>query len=274
MRIGAFDEFVASTIAAGALPEPLAEHSSDTLAAIVAQVNKRSINWLADRVIMTAAAARYDEAPTMARAVAAMHEWLGAQVDATDDGDDVVVDTGSGLSYRTQFSTRHIVNVLRRAGGYGHEVTPLMGVAYRDSLSIAGVDGTLRHRFGKGSRGLVRGKTGTLSTVIALSGFVEVDPARPLAFALVTNGHPGRAKLDVRRAHEQLVEAMVEFVRATAPKAAAAIDTGVGTEADSESDADAEDSEAEGETDAGAGADDLAADDLQDATVVTASDAP
>jgi D-alanyl-D-alanine carboxypeptidase/D-alanyl-D-alanine-endopeptidase (penicillin-binding protein 4) len=175
VRVAAFDDFVATSSAAGDLPDALAEHTSEPLAAIVAQVNKRSINWLADRVIMTAAAARFDEAPSMDRAVAAMHEWLGAQADA-ERADEVVVDTGSGLSYRTQFSARNIVNVLRRAGGYGDDVTPPMAEAYRQSLSIAGVDGTLRHRFGKGSRGLVRGKTGTLSTVIALSGFVEVDP--------------------------------------------------------------------------------------------------
>jgi D-alanyl-D-alanine carboxypeptidase/D-alanyl-D-alanine-endopeptidase (penicillin-binding protein 4) len=61
--------------------------------------------------------------------------------------------------------------------------------AWRDSLTIGGVDGTLRNRF-KGTRasGNVRGKTGTIDQVSALSGYVRTAAGEELAFSMVVNG--------------------------------------------------------------------------------------
>jgi D-alanyl-D-alanine carboxypeptidase/D-alanyl-D-alanine-endopeptidase (penicillin-binding protein 4) len=61
--------------------------------------------------------------------------------------------------------------------------------AWRDSLTIGGVDGTLRNRF-KGTRasGNVRGKTGTIDQVSALSGYVRTAAGEELAFSMVING--------------------------------------------------------------------------------------
>ncbi|MEZ4367062.1 MAG: D-alanyl-D-alanine carboxypeptidase/D-alanyl-D-alanine-endopeptidase [Kofleriaceae bacterium] len=216
VRVASLEAFVAEHGAGARLPVVLAEHASAPLAHILSLINKRSINWLADRVIMTAAAIRDRAAPSMDRAVDAMQAWLARRGDPGPTP--VVVDTGSGLSRRTQFSARHIVDVLRRAGGFSRTAAADAAAAraYLDSLAVAGVDGTLRHRFARGeARGRLRGKTGTLRDSIALSGLLEVDPARPLAFAIVTNGHPSRAKLDIRRAHETLIAAVCEYLQAT-----------------------------------------------------------
>ena len=61
--------------------------------------------------------------------------------------------------------------------------------AWRDSLTIAGVDGTLRNRF-RGTRGEsnVRGKTGTINQVSALSGYVTTAGGEQLAFSALVNG--------------------------------------------------------------------------------------
>ena len=58
----------------------------------------------------------------------------------------------------------------------------------------------------------MHGKTGTLSTVIALSGVIDVDPSRPLAFSIVTNGDRPLSKAYVRKAHEQLVALITKYV--------------------------------------------------------------
>jgi len=55
-QIAELGDFVAGAVAAGSLPVELGRHESPRLAEIIAHVNKWSINWLADRVIMTAAA--------------------------------------------------------------------------------------------------------------------------------------------------------------------------------------------------------------------------
>jgi D-alanyl-D-alanine carboxypeptidase/D-alanyl-D-alanine-endopeptidase (penicillin-binding protein 4) len=62
---------------------------------------------------------------------------------------------------------------------------------WRDSLTIAGVDGTLANRF-KGTRGEnnLRGKTGTIDQVSSLSGYLRTAAGEQLAFSFVTNNIP------------------------------------------------------------------------------------
>jgi D-alanyl-D-alanine carboxypeptidase/D-alanyl-D-alanine-endopeptidase (penicillin-binding protein 4) len=203
----------------GWLPAELAAHESDPLASIVAQVNKRSINWLADRVVMTAAAAKYGATPTMSNALDAMYTWLHDH--AGLDRDALFVDTGSGLSHKTTFSARQIVAVLRAASGLS-DPHAAAASAYLDSLSVGGVDGTLRSRFHGALRGKLHAKTGTLNGAIALSGFLDTAPGHTLAFALVTNGNPPGSHKLVRAAHEKLVSILADYATAAAaadPKA-------------------------------------------------------
>lgn len=208
----------------GALPVVLARHQSAPLANIVATINKRSVNWLADRVIMTAAALRYGELPSMSRAVDAMYDWANRRLGVSRE--QLLVDTGSGLSYKTQVSARQLVQLLRSAGGYadGREHEPEHR-AWLDSLAFSdgGVqDGTLRGRFrGSGFSGRLRGKTGTLSTSIALSGVLEVDPERPLLFSIVTNSSSPLAKSRVRAGHDQLIALLGQYVTKRATRSPA-----------------------------------------------------
>ncbi|MCO6509187.1 MAG: D-alanyl-D-alanine carboxypeptidase/D-alanyl-D-alanine-endopeptidase [Aridibacter famidurans] len=62
---------------------------------------------------------------------------------------------------------------------------------WKNSLTIGGVDGTLRRRFkGTSASGNVRGKTGTIDQVSALSGYVTSKAGERFAFAIITNGIP------------------------------------------------------------------------------------
>jgi len=206
--------FVAATTAASGLPIELGRHESARLADIIARVNKWSINWLADRVIMTAAALVKREPPSMELALAAMYDWLirHPQISRSD----VVVDTGSGLSYHTRITTHELVSIVRSAAGFTGDADPAQSRAWLDSLSIGGTDGTLSSRFRSGDmRGRIHGKTGTLSTVIALSGVLDVDPARPLAFSLVTNGDTPLSPRGIRRAHEQVLGLICRYLAST-----------------------------------------------------------
>ena len=109
-------------------------------------VNKWSINWLADRVIMTAAALSRGTTPSMEVALDAMYAWLARHPQLAKG--DVIVDTGSGLSYRTRITPHELVSIVRSAGGLRRrDADPTLAKAWLDSLSIAGTDGTLRHRF-------------------------------------------------------------------------------------------------------------------------------
>jgi D-alanyl-D-alanine carboxypeptidase/D-alanyl-D-alanine-endopeptidase (penicillin-binding protein 4) len=64
--------------------------------------------------------------------------------------------------------------------------------AFRDSLPVAGVDGTLANRMEQPpARGNVLAKTGTIRHVNALGGYVNTRSGDRLAFYAVVNHHPG-----------------------------------------------------------------------------------
>jgi serine-type D-Ala-D-Ala carboxypeptidase/endopeptidase (penicillin-binding protein 4) len=215
VRVAELAEYASDAGSRGWLPVELGVHQSDRLADIVARVNKRSINWLADRVVMTAAAARTGASPTMSDALDAMYAWLGANAGLARK--DLFLDSGSGLSHKTEFSPREIVKVLRAGSGLAQDDDADLDphdqachAAYVHSLSIAGVDGTLRHRFKNAIRGRLLAKTGTLNQSIALSGFLDAAPGHTLVFALVTNGAPGQ-HYAVRKAHEKVVAVLYDY---------------------------------------------------------------
>jgi D-alanyl-D-alanine carboxypeptidase/D-alanyl-D-alanine-endopeptidase (penicillin-binding protein 4) len=92
---------------------------------------------------------------------------------------------GSGLSAENLTTPSQMMQVLDFA--YHH-----YGTSYEfiSSLPIAGVDGTLKHRMGNIAR-KVRAKTGTISGVVSLAGYVVSGDKEPLAFVIMINGSKG-----------------------------------------------------------------------------------
>jgi len=216
MKVLELGDFIGDAVGAGSLPVELGRHDSHRLADIVMRINKWSVNWLADRVIVTAAALVRHQQPSMELALDAMYGWLARHPHVAAKG--LVLDTGSGLSYRTQITPAALVAVVRAAGGFtGADVDPAVASAWLDSLSVARTDGTLRHRMREADlRARVRGKTGTLSTVIAMSGILDIDPERPLAFSLITNTDAPLSKARVRKAHDQVMGTLCSYLAKTA----------------------------------------------------------
>jgi D-alanyl-D-alanine carboxypeptidase/D-alanyl-D-alanine-endopeptidase (penicillin-binding protein 4) len=67
--------------------------------------------------------------------------------------------------------------------------------AFRDSLPVAGVDGTLENRMkGTPAEGRLVAKTGTMHLARALAGYVTTVRGERLAFAIVVNNHEGRGR--------------------------------------------------------------------------------
>ncbi|HUS64542.1 MAG TPA: D-alanyl-D-alanine carboxypeptidase/D-alanyl-D-alanine-endopeptidase [Kofleriaceae bacterium] len=216
VRLAPFDVYTREATAKGWLPVELARHRSQQMKDLVARTNKRSVNWLADRLLMTVGAeVSVDRRPSLERGVDAMLRWLDGRGVSSKD---VVLDTGSGLSHKTKITARHIVRVLRAAAGFTSALAPhslLDPGVFLASLSIGGVDGTLRGRFRSDAmKGRVIGKTGTLSSSVALSGFVSDERGGTLCFAIVTNGNRWNARYRVRREQDQMVAAMKRYLDA------------------------------------------------------------
>lgn len=180
----------------------LGEHQSIALTELVAMINKPSSNFLADRLIRAVGLLRFGAA-TFNAGARAMREYL-ARIGVHDD---FVLENGSGLSYSNRMTAKQVVQVLLAGNG-----DTRIASAFFDSLAVGGKDGTLRGRFGGAARGHVFAKTGTLTGVSALSGFVT-QGGRTLCFAILNNGfRPGR-KQSIRAGQGQLVEAMFRYVR-------------------------------------------------------------
>ena len=92
---------------------------------------------------------------------------------------------GSGMSTYNRVSPRAAVTLLR----WGAKQP--WGPAWRASLPVGGVDGTLKRRFGGTPlAGQVWAKTGTLNATNALSGYLRAASGRELTFAIFANDVP------------------------------------------------------------------------------------
>jgi D-alanyl-D-alanine carboxypeptidase/D-alanyl-D-alanine-endopeptidase (penicillin-binding protein 4) len=179
----------------------LARRQSPPLVQILEVINKVSQNLHAELVLLETARIRRGEA-TRELALEEMAEWMSSfgAIRAESDLFD-----GSGLSRRTLVTPELVARLLARMHA-SH------GEAFRATLPVAGDDGTLSGRFG-GAAGAsaIRAKTGTISHVTALSGYAGDDPARRVAFSIISN-HQTAAASEVRKAVDTIA---LEILRRT-----------------------------------------------------------
>lgn len=164
-------------------PVVLAEHVSPPLAELVRPTLVHSINLYAEQLWRTAGHRAADAATNddLERHAKSVLRELGV------DPDGMVLADGSGLSRRSFVQPRHFVALLARART-DERLRPLV-----DALPVLGRTGTLRSRGrGTAAEGHVHAKTGFVSYVVALSGYVERPDGRaPLAFSILTNQFAG-----------------------------------------------------------------------------------
>jgi D-alanyl-D-alanine carboxypeptidase/D-alanyl-D-alanine-endopeptidase (penicillin-binding protein 4) len=113
--------------------------------------------------------------------ISAVKKFL-TEIGVAPDG--IIQHDGSGLSRHNLITPAAVVRLYTYMGRQSR-----FSEAWRSSLTIGGVDGTLRNRF-KGTRasGNVKGKTGTIDQVSALSGYVRTAAGEELVFSMVVNG--------------------------------------------------------------------------------------
>jgi D-alanyl-D-alanine carboxypeptidase/D-alanyl-D-alanine-endopeptidase (penicillin-binding protein 4) len=193
---------------AGTVPDgeaQLAVHESAPLAVIIRTSNKESNNFVAERIFQTTGAELFGAPATADKGQRAIKEYL------TSVGlrpGTFVPANGSGLAHTNRITPDALVHLLRRLY-YDISVAP----DFLQSLAVAGIDGTIRQRFlGTDAVGLVRAKTGTLSGVSCLSGYVgHKDDV--IVFSILVQGFRQRRLHDVRRAQVSMVNAMLRFLR-------------------------------------------------------------
>ncbi|MFJ4029885.1 D-alanyl-D-alanine carboxypeptidase/D-alanyl-D-alanine-endopeptidase [Paenarthrobacter sp. NPDC089989] len=168
----------------------LASAESATVSEQVDHMLQTSDNFLAEALGRLTAAASGQKA-TYDGATAAVRQRLGELGIATDSMELADV---SGLALENQVSARQFAEVVRAITS-GPDLSLRAAL---DGFPVAGLTGTLDDRYVDPSTaqgaGLVRAKTGTLNTVIALSGYVVDADGRLLVFSFIGNGlEPGAA---------------------------------------------------------------------------------
>jgi D-alanyl-D-alanine carboxypeptidase/D-alanyl-D-alanine-endopeptidase (penicillin-binding protein 4) len=100
---------------------------------------------------------------------------------------DFYIYDGSGMCPYNRIAPRAYTQLLSYVGRQS------WGNDFRESLPIAGVDGTLINRFTSSPlKSRLWAKTGTMTGVNALSGYLTAASGRLLAFSILVNGHrPG-----------------------------------------------------------------------------------
>jgi D-alanyl-D-alanine carboxypeptidase/D-alanyl-D-alanine-endopeptidase (penicillin-binding protein 4) len=177
----------------------LASVESPPVADLVRYMMKESDNTLAEMLARHVSLAQ--GAGGTAASLAAVIPAVIAGVGLPTEG--LVVQDGSGLSPLNQVSPSYIAMLLSEvARGDG----PLASL--RESMPIAGVDGSLDDRF-SGTNVIVhyrvQAKTGSITGVRSLAGFVTGEDEEPLAFAFFSQGVVGD---ETRFAIESLVAAV------------------------------------------------------------------
>jgi D-alanyl-D-alanine carboxypeptidase/D-alanyl-D-alanine-endopeptidase (penicillin-binding protein 4) len=198
---------ISDTTIEGATPpgsRQLAAHLSRMLPEIVRDTNKPSDNLLARLVFLSLGSLEADPALgsrpqagsaelTLSRSDAAVRNWMRAH-GINDTG--LVLENGSGLS-RTERITPAQMGGLLQAG-----LRSPWAPEFQSSMPIVAVDGTMRRRLhGSPAAGRARMKTGTLSNVVALAGYVPDATGKQLVVVAFVNsslagGGRGRAVVD------------------------------------------------------------------------------
>ena len=164
---------------------------------IVALTSKHSNNFMAEQILRSMGAERYGLPGTTENGLRVITDYLTS---LGIPADQYRLVNGSGLSREVQLRPSAVDAVL-----VDMYKSPEFGPEFVSSLSVGGRDGTLWSRFREeGMAGRVRGKTGTLSGVHCLAGYIHAADDEIYAFTFLVNDIDG-ALSRARKAHDRLV---------------------------------------------------------------------
>lgn len=153
--------------------EPLLSFSSRPLTEMIARINKHSNNVMARQLLYTLGAESNGAPGTEDSGKSVISGWLADNGLASTE---LAIENGAGLSRKTRTTARDMAQMLQFAWRQ-----PYMP-EYLASMSLSGLDGTLRRRFGNtGLVGKAHLKTGSLDHVTAIAGYLQSRSGRRFA---------------------------------------------------------------------------------------------
>jgi D-alanyl-D-alanine carboxypeptidase/D-alanyl-D-alanine-endopeptidase (penicillin-binding protein 4) len=178
---------------------PIVEHCNETSQNLYAEsLLKRSVHAVTGRP------GSWADADATIEYVAAKR--LGASAPALIEG--VRIEDGSGLSRRNLVTTKFLTAWLDSF----HD-DPLLSEVFVESLARGGEEGTLKSRFTelRGSSTRVDAKTGYMTGISCLSGFVSAEDGRRWSFSVFCNGFRGASR-PAKELQEAIVMAIADHI--------------------------------------------------------------
>ncbi len=190
----------------------LAVHESPALMSILEVINKRSHNLYAEQALRTIGRVATGEGSVESAAHAIQH--FAAREAGLDTAALRIYD-GSGLSPLNRMTARSLVQLL------GYMAGSRMAEDYFATLPEAGARDGLRRMQRTAAEHNLRAKTGTLSSVSALSGYVRAANGEQLAFSIMANGTS--STWQAKRIEDEIGARLARFTRAEPGEASEAL---------------------------------------------------
>lgn len=181
--------------------EVLAEHKSVPLKRLLEEINKNSDNFYSEMLLKTMAAEHFDVPGSTELGISLVEDFAASKkMDTTR----LEMDDGSGMAPSTLITVEDLSQLLVEMRSH-----PEFDY-YKNSLSLSGIDGSLKYRFNKpGMKGKVLGKTGYVSGVRTLSGYLEASSGQILSFSVVTNNYTNKTSY-IDYVQEKIIQTMYE----------------------------------------------------------------
>ncbi len=188
----------------GVNQQEIAFVESPPLAELLAETNLNSNNLYAE-ALLRALAVKKLRVKTQTSADVGLEVVKASLTKLGVDPANYILVDGSGLSRRDLVTPEAFVQTLR-----GMAKTPTAYI-YRASLPVAGKSGTLKGRFqGTPAEGIVQAKTGTLTGVVSLSGYMNAPKYEPLVFSIIVNQSNQSATV-IRQAIDEVVVLLTQL---------------------------------------------------------------
>ena len=163
----------------------LAAVESPPLSVLLVETNQQSNNLYAEALLRSLQASAFVKLGVDANndsSQVGLNKVESTLTDLGVDPNSYVLADGSGVSRHNLVSPEAIAQTLKLMAH-----TPQAAV-YRASLPTAGVSGTLQRRFlNTAAQGYLQAKTGTMTGVSALSGYLDVPSYQPVVFSIMVN---------------------------------------------------------------------------------------
>ncbi len=192
----------------------LASHSSRPLSLIVEHMMKTSDNLAADMLFKKIGQVSFGAPGTWSKGTRAVREFLTKQISI--DVERTVIMDGSGLSRYNLIAPYHIVQALQ----YMNKQF-LYSSEFCASLPISGVDGSLALRMISPSiKGKVRAKTGSMTGISTICGYVTTKEGEVLAFSIMINGFTQKQEAFKAQLEDEICALLANYSTNTGDKKA------------------------------------------------------